>query len=278
MWWMVWLSLACHSGQQDTAGDLATSGSFVALTYNVHGLPAAITGDDTLGRMEGIAPLLPEFPLIALQETFDASGHELVTAQCHHQTQHWFDEPLSDRVYGSGLTLLADWPELAYDEQHYSECNGLLDASADCMASKGFQMSRLRLGAGSLDVYNTHHEAGGDGADDAVRQTQVEEVLAAMQDLSPGQAILFMGDFNLEWDDEQDQPLLAQYEEAGFVDACQVVDCPEPDRIDHALLRQGDSVALEVLSWAVETRFVDDEGVSLSDHDALSFGIGWQVQ
>ena len=28
----------------------------IALTYNVHGLPAAITGDDTPGRMAAIAP------------------------------------------------------------------------------------------------------------------------------------------------------------------------------------------------------------------------------
>lgn len=254
----------------------ATAGRFTALTYNVHGLPDAITGDDGEARMRGIAPLLDAFDLVGIQETFDTERHELLIAGSTHPVQLRFDDKVEEgRVYGSGLALLARAELVETFEEHYTSCNGLLDDSSDCLASKGFQVARFRLGDAELDVYNTHHEAGGSEADELVRAEQVEQVIASMDGRSAGRAVLFMGDTNLRPSDPPDADLLARYAEVGLRDACLEVACPETDHIDRFLVRDSDALQLVVEAWANEPAFYDAEGVPLSDHPAISATFAW---
>lgn len=249
------------------------------LSYNVHGLPEAVTGDDTPARMAAIAPLLPAFQLIGLQEDWDGSNHEVLVAEGTWPIQEWFDDTLDDsRLYGSGLSLLSPGTELLLHEQHYTECNGVLDGASDCLASKGFQMLRVDLGGVQLDVYNTHLEAGGGDDDDAARASNVAELLAAMEKLSTDRAVIAMGDTNLHGDDPEDQLLIAQFEDAGLRNACDEVGCPEPDRIDRIMVRDGGGVALTVQSWQVPQGFLDAGGVPLSDHDPIAVELAWAVQ
>jgi len=274
------LLTGCPPGgdDSDSVPPPATSGSFLALSYNVHGLPPEITGDDTTARQQLIAPLLAPYDIAALQEDFDESNHEILAAASPHPTQHWFGEPLDGRPYGSGLAFMAQDPETFYHPQYYSECYGTLDNSGDCLASKGFQLLRLRLGAGELDVYNTHHEAGGGDEDNAVRLGQVQEVLAAMDEHSAGRAVLFLGDFNLHGGDDEDQPCIDLYEGYGLVDACDALSCPDPGRIDRAWFRSGDDVEITPTSWEVQVHFVDELGEHLSDHEPIAFGFDWAVR
>jgi endonuclease/exonuclease/phosphatase family metal-dependent hydrolase len=269
--------LGCPAGGGDSDSAAPTSGSLLALSYNVHGLPPEITGDDTTARQELIAPLLEAYDIVGLQEDFIESNHAILEAASPHPTQHWFDDTVDGRASGSGLAIFAEQAELFYLEQHYSECHGVTDSSSDCLASKGFQLLRLRLGAGSVDLYNTHHEAGGGEEDNAVRYGQVQEVLEAMEEHSAGRAVLFVGDFNLHGDDPEDQPCIELYQAFGLEDACDAIGCPDPGRIDRAWFRSGDDVELTPTSWAVEEHFVDGEGTPLSDHEPIAFGFAWGV-
>lgn len=275
------LFVACHPGSSgstgDTAGALATAGTLRVLTYNVHGLPSAITGDDTAARMEAIAPLLADWDLVGLQEDFEADNHELLVAESDHATQLVFDEVLEDHLYGSGLAILAHAPLVEQAEVHYSTCHGVFDSASDCLASKGIHLARLQVGAATLDFWNTHHEAGGDEEDVASRETQVQEALAALDAHSSGRAILFTGDFNLG-DDPEDEPAVEAYRSWGLVDACDAVGCPEPGRIDRLWFAGGEDVALEVRDWWLPEDFVDAGGEPLSDHDPIGFEVAWQVE
>ena len=161
--------------------------------------------------------------------------------------------------------------------QHYSDCNGVTDGSSDCLASKGFQATTIELGGVRLDVYNTHHEAGGGPADNAARATQVEELLAAVGERSEGHAVLLTGDFNLRRTDPEDVGLLTAYDEAGLPRACDLQRCPEPDHIDHIRVRSGTDLQLEVLDWSRETRFVSEDGTDLSDHPPIAITLAWRV-
>ncbi len=256
----------------------ATSGSLLVLTYNVHGLPPEITGDDTTARQEQIAPLLEGYDVVALQEDFIESNHETLAAGSDWVSERWFDDVIHGRAYGSGLATLAVFEEELWQPQHYSGCYGTLDNSGDCLASKGFTLHRLQLGAASLDVYNTHHEAGGGDEDNAVRLEQVQEVLAFMDEHSADRAILFLGDFNLHGDDPEDLPCIELYQAYGLQDACDAIGCPEPGRIDRAWFRDGDSVSLQPTSWELQEQFVDADGEDLSDHEPIAFGFDWRVE
>ena len=260
----------------DSTAPEPTEGTFRALTYNVHGLPDVITGDDGDTRMRGIAPLLNAFDVVGLQETFDETKHGLLTVEADHPVHEWFTDKVEDsRVYGSGLAVLARAELVEVFTEHYRQCHGLVDSSSDCLASKGFQVVRLRLGGAELDVYNTHHEAGGGAEDNAVRTDQVSQVLESIDGRSAGRAVLFMGDTNLRPSDPPDAIELQRYADAGLRDACEEIACPETDHIDRFLLRDSDELALEVLGWANEEAFFDGDGVPLSDHPAISAEIGW---
>jgi endonuclease/exonuclease/phosphatase family metal-dependent hydrolase len=260
------------------AGPAPAEGELHFLTYNVHGLPPAITGDDTSARMVEIAPLLGAFDVVGLQEDFDDTNHQVLADASEHRTQRRFDELLTEeKVYGSGLAVFADLLEVDYLHEHYRDCNGFVDAASDCLASKGFQALRLELAPGAtVDVYNSHLEAGGGAADNAARHENVTQLIEAMNGWSAGHSVVFLGDTNLRKSDPDDLPELERWiGEAGLVDACEAVDCPNQDHIDRLFVRPGSGVTWEVLSWADESAFFDEEGTPLSDHPALSSRMRW---
>lgn len=273
--------LACTSPPEPTE-DLPTSGGFRALTYNVAGLPDGLSSAEQPGkeRMPQIAALLGEYDFVGLQEDFVEENHALLVDTAH-ETEEWFDATYDDAevepVMGSGLSVLGRGFEvLDYFEEHYTQCYGTIDNASDCLASKGFQVLRVSLGGEELDIYNTHHEAGGGEEDDAARRSQVEQVLASMAGRSAGRAILFMGDTNLRWSDEEDVDELELYASAGLIDACDATACPEPDHIDRFYTRDSETLALTVTEWLRDERFVDGDGMDLSDHPAIGMSLEWE--
>jgi len=284
-WGAAAVLIGCTGSPKDTAEDTTvdigpTSGVLRVLTYNVAGLPDGVSSaeGDLLDRMPAIAALLDDYDLVGLQEDFDEAGHEAVTTGTGHASVQWFSAPVDDtRVYGAGLSQLLASEPADYLEQHYADCNGVIDGASDCLASKGFQVSRLVLGGQPLDAYNTHHEAGGGADDEAARLAQVDEVLATMAAHSEGSAIVYTGDFNLHPDDVEDTVPLARYDDAGLARACDLIGCEEPNHIDQIRVRSSSGLTLEVLDWQRVTDFVTDEGVDLSDHPAVSAEISWRA-
>lgn len=278
------LALGCAGGSDsgspggsDSGSSAPTSGSLSVLTYNVHGLPSAITGDDTPARMADIAPLLPSFDLIGLQEDFDEDNHATLVAQADHPVQDWFDDKVSDdRAYGSGLALLAPGGAVDIEHHHYSACNGVLDGASDCLASKGFQRVRLDLGGAVIDVYNTHMEAGSGPDDHAAMAVHVDELLTAFAVSADHDVpVLFLGDTNLRDSEPDDLVQVQRLKDAGLRDACDEVGCAEPGRIDRVMLRDAGGITLTAESWQVAPGFFDGDGVPLSDHDPIVVQVGW---
>lgn len=278
------LALAC-TGEADSAADTApglpTEGELRILTYNVAGLPDGISGAGAplLERMPQIAARLDEYDLVGMQEDFDAEGHAALVDPASHETRTWFDAPVaSDRAYGSGLSQLARAGQVAYAEEHYERCHGVLDSASDCLASKGFQTLTLSLGGVEVDFVNTHHEAGGGDEDIDVRMSQVEQVVASAEGRSAGRAVIFTGDFNLRYSDTEDLPHLARYDEAGLLRVCDLLSCAEPDHIDQVRVRSSDALELEPVAWERVVDMVDADGRDLSDHPAIAVTVRWRVR
>jgi hypothetical protein len=157
---------------------------------------------------------------------------------------------------------------------------GCANSAADCLALKGFTMTRTTFAPGVVvDVYDLHAEAGGTPADDALRDAGITLLSNFIQTHSAGHPLIVGGDFNLHTDEEPDSTqfnrLLA---ETGLVDVCAALACPQPGRIDKFLFRSSDDLTLTPLSWRFETDvFVRGDGEPLSDHDALAVRFGWML-
>lgn len=278
---MMFLLLAC-TNSTDTAEEdivLVTEGSLQFLSYNVHGLPPAVTEDDTPARIAELSPMLNAFQLVGLQEDWDIEYHSTILENTVHPYDDYFDDLLdSEKVYGSGLAFLSQLEVLSIKNTHYLECSGYLDGASDCFASKGFQRIEIPLNAAqSLYIYNTHLEAGGGDGDNAARDAQITQLLEAFAATSD-MPMVFIGDMNLHGDDPLDIPLLERLYEAGLEETCLALDCSEPNHIDKIFSRSSPSITLTAEEWRREESFVDGDGVDLSDHPAISSRIHWQVK
>jgi endonuclease/exonuclease/phosphatase family metal-dependent hydrolase len=257
---------------------LEESGSLDILTYNIHGLPSAVTGDDTQARITQIAPMLSGFDLVGLQEDWIDEFYPILTEGSDLEYSDRFDEPLDDKVYGAGLSFLGTYPVLDFTHIYYTSCYGLLDNASDCFASKGLQRIEVEIAESTIiHIYNTHLEAGNGPEDHDVRTSQIDEILTQLNGYSQGFPVILMGDFNLEPDKEEEAVLLNHLREQGGVrQTCMEVDCPEPNHIDQMYIRSGDEIALYVFSWERMTSFIDQQGVELSDHPAIMSQIRWE--
>lgn len=271
--------LAVASMVPSGARPRADEGRLTVLSYNVHGLPPFITGDETLARQAAIAPLLEPFDLVGLQEDFMDEGHALLAAAASSRVRLRFaDLAAQDRFYGSGLTLLSRHPVVFQRAEHYGTFHGRLSAGSDGLASKGFQLVRIELAPGvELDVYNSHLDAGGAEGDQAARAEQVAQLTRAMLERSAGRAVVFLGDTNLGAARGRDPETLARWLGAtGLSCACACARDACCGRIDRVLVRGGAGVALSVESWGVAPGFVDAQGRQLSDHEPILAELRWR--
>jgi len=272
-----------------------TSGDFLALTYNVAGLPEGISGSHPATNTPLISPLLNGYDLVLVQESWQTPDpnplaplrvyHELLVADALHPYKSTpAPQPLGadprrpTAILSDGLNQFAQFPfdpnvvRVAWDGCH--------NTAADCLAFKGFSVARTTLARGiAVDIYDLHMEAGGDPEDDQLRDAGVTQLAAFIDGYSAGRAVIVGGDFNLHTDGEPDatifQRLLAQ---ASFTDACAALSCPDPGRIDKFLFRSNGTVTITPLSWRTEDDlFVDPSGAPLSDHDPVAVRFAWSV-
>lgn len=172
--------------------------------------------------------------------------------------------------FGSGLTTLAKRDTLRVVEEQresFGMCEGYLGSAQDCFAEKGVLMVRLRLQNGAeVDVYNTHLEAGGDAKDQEIRVRQLAMIAEFMKRHSTGRAVVFGGDFNLDWKNKAHRAALE-----GFLKTTGLTrqeTRQDGRQIDHILTRSGTGVALKTRRAGVSTEF-HNAGKALSDHPAL---------
>jgi endonuclease/exonuclease/phosphatase family metal-dependent hydrolase len=242
------------------------------LTYNVHGLPAWIARDDPEDRLPRVVQKAARFDVVLLQEDF--AYHDLVVADERQPFLFRGNGPSRDWPFlqGSGLSILSRLAPLGTPVRApYGVCNGWLDAANDCLASKGYLMVRLALANGaSLDVWDTHLDAGPGDQDEAARTTQLDRLARAVEARSAGRAVVVGGDFNLSWNAPRERALLEGFaRRVGLAIAAQTPPDTWRSRLDYLLYRDGGGVALEVVRRGLACDFVDRDGDPLSDHPAI---------
>ena len=265
----------------ESDGPQASSGEIHVLNYNVAGFPSVIKDVDAETRIPQIAPLLPQFDIAGLQEIWSVDFYEMLAEGSGATTQRRFDEKFEDNPTGSGLATFTRFELVESHHEHFGSCYGTISNASDCLASKGFQMLRLKLAEGAeLDFYNTHLEAGRGEEDLAARDVQVDMLVEFINRVSADRAVLLVGDLNLH--DDPDDPQFVQLtrllDGAQLDDSCDNVDCDQPGRIERLLTRDGGGVTIESISWANDEQFYDADGDKLSDHPAISARFAWTFE
>ncbi len=272
----------------------SVSGDFLALSYNVAGLPEGLSSSNPSVNTPLIAPLLNGYDLVLMQETWKTPDpNPLAPTRVYHEileagSQHRFKSvskpiPLGtdpfrpSALVSDGLNRFSRFPFGNLVREPWTNC---WTSAADCAATKGFSMARTTFAPGVVvDVYNLHNEAGGDPEDDAIRDADITQLSNFIQTNSVGRAVIVGGDFNLHTDSEPDSTQFNRLlSETGLTDVCAALACPSPGRIDKFLFRSSAQVTLAPQSWHFETEvFERFDGQPLSDHDALAVRFGWTV-
>lgn len=291
------LVLACAvvlvaSGCGDDDNVAAARGRFRALTYNVAGLPQGLSGSNPAAHMPFIGPLLNDYDLVLLQETWRTPDpnplaplrvyHEILEAASLHPYR---SEPLPlplnrdperpSAIVSDGLNRFSVFPFGAVYRQRWAGCD---NSAADCLSLKGFSMARTELSPGvCVDVYNLHGEAGSTANDFDLKDDNMEALLAAIDTYSRGRAVIVGGDFNMRLVRERDAVNLGRLvDEAGLTDACIAVGVVDEQEIDKFFFRSSDVLAITPESCVFETgKFVTPGGAPLSDHEPLAVEFSW---
>jgi endonuclease/exonuclease/phosphatase family metal-dependent hydrolase len=284
--------LVAAAGCGDGDSDGTTSGDFLALSYNVAGLPEGLSSSNPERFTPLIAPLLDAYDLVLLQESWQTPDpnpfaptrvfHEILAAGSTHpyksvpaEQPFNTDPDRPDALLGDGLNRFSIFPFTPVVRQAWQGCD---NSAADCLALKGFSFARTTLADGvEVDVYNLHMEAGSTPNDELLRDQGITQILAFMAESSAGRAVIVGGDFNLHTDEEPDASQYARFlAEGGLTDVCASLDCPQPERIDKFAFRSGGGAEIEATSWRFATDvFVSPDGEALSDHDPLEVRFAW---
>lgn len=287
------------------AGDW--EGTFPALTYNVAGLPEALSGSNPEANTSVIGPKLNSFDLVLLQETWKTPDpNPLAPTRVYFEileaaSKHAFHTPMAEQPLGKspdrptalladGLGMFSNFPLGRTERTGWTGCFGGADTSdrgaADCLAMKGFMVTPITVAPNmTIDVYNLHGEAGSSPKDQELQAADYEQLAAYIAKHSKGHAIILGGDTNLHIEPDPENPqdvadakIWSTFLAAtGLTDACVEPDCDDTPRIDKFAYRSGGGVDLGVVKRTVELElFTDKSGKQLSDHEALSVIFGWR--
>ncbi|KAL7276700.1 hypothetical protein RUND412_000281 [Rhizina undulata] len=170
----------------------ASSGTLKVLTYNVAGLPEALSSSDPEEDTPYISARLSPYELIHVQEDFNYH------AALYASDSHPYRTPTSGGVpLGDGLNTLSNYPYIDFERTTWDDC--YLN-SGDCLTPKGFTAMRVQLDTNVwVDVYNLHTDAGGETGDLSARSSNVNQLVTYMSTYSAGMPMILMGDTNMRY-------------------------------------------------------------------------------
>lgn len=264
-------------------------GTFSVLTYNVAGLPEALSSAPTPRKAahEAIGARIGPFDLVHVQEDFNYH------AALYETDTHPYRTATSGPAgFGSGLNTLSHLPFTDLERVKWSKC---FIGSGDCLTPKGFTFMRVRVAEGVwVDAYNLHADAGSNDPDIAARSANLAQLTAFMREHSAGRAVLVMGDTNTRY--TRAKEAISQFaSDNGLTDAwvalerggveppsgtptppCDPANLDQCEIVDKVLFRGDRLLALNATSYENERAgFLTPDGQRLSDHDPVSVDFSW---
>lgn len=288
------LQVATAGTTQTTSGDLSI------LSMNVAGLPEALQNNDEPGDKTTNSELIGtyfaeyDFDVIHVQEDFNY--HSYIYGNDDHPYR---TATSGGAAIGSGLNTLANFPWVDFTRVTWDTCSNI--DSADCLTPKGFTFMRVQVAASGdnstasyADFYNLHADAGTTDADEAARDSNINQVLSYAEAWSAGNAVVIFGDTNSRYSRTADTAVRSLLG-AGFADAWVQVErggvvptaetlCVNPqaadnstcETVDKVFYRSSPLLALEATSFMyVGTWFLQTDGNVTTDHNPVNVNFTW---
>jgi endonuclease/exonuclease/phosphatase family metal-dependent hydrolase len=255
--------------------------SFSLVTYNVQSRPVLDLGK-AIANLPIIGAKSNEYQIIGFQECFSVCSLLLNAAK--HLSRYYFDSKQHWwNIANSGLVSLGQFPLIEHQQMFYSAKGEI----ADTVASKGIILMRYEVEGKTLDVYNTHMQAGNSPQAQTARTAQAKELIQFISEHSPPEhAVIVHGDFNMgparpgkRWEDyrpnhysstEDMQVRTAVFSDMQTIlqlsDVSDTINGPALDHIDRILFRNGTEFMIHPVAWADKSEeFHDKSGKDLSD-------------
>jgi hypothetical protein len=291
--------------QAGMTGSSQGSGEFKALTYNVAGLPEALSGSEPSVNTQYISPLLNDYALVMVQEDWKEPSpnllallgyhvyHQILAKDAKHRYQS-IPKPipvLTDltrptALVSDGLNFFSDFPfQEPVVRVRWANCFGDTKVgAADCLAQKGFALAVMEFAPGvKIDVYTLHAEAGSTEMDQSLQVADYQQLSGYIVANSAGHAVILGGDTNLHLEDPADLVIWNGFlQSAGLMDICKTLACPAADNleIDRFAYRGNASLTITPLMYAFpRAKFVrPTDGKPLSDHPPLEVRFRWAAK
>jgi hypothetical protein len=288
---------------QGGAGGGQRAGEFDALSYNVAGLPEALSDSEPSINTPYISPLLNDYDLVMVQEDWKEPSpnllallgyhvyHDILAAQARHPYQSipkpipvLTDSSRPTALVSDGLNFFSDFRfEEPVVRVRWTGCFGDANSGAgDCLAQKGFSMAAMELAPGvKIDVYTIHAEAGSTPMDQSLQVADYQQLGAYIVANSAGHAVILGGDTNLHIDTEPEDLAIWNtfLQTSGLTDVCQTLNCSAADNveIDRFLYRSNAQITITPLTHQFpRAKFSrPTDGMPLSDHPPLAVRFRW---
>jgi hypothetical protein len=266
------LLLSCNPPgvyQKDTPDN-----EFTILTYNVAGLPQGISSSNPLTNMPQIGQKLNLFDIVLVQEDF--SYHYNLRYGDGHPYESVFDS--FHGTVGDGLNSFSYCKFTDLQRVTWDACYGVFGHANDCLTPKGFMFARYEISSGVyVDIYDLHMDAGSSAGDNEARIVGVEQLIDKINTSSAGQAVIICGDFNMSYNDPEDNINLTRLISSTGLTDSRIELGNTDERIDKILYRSSGEVSLTPVVYKVESdTFLDSKGRQLSDHEAVSVLFRWE--
>ena len=242
------------------------------LSYNVHALPAFVVKDSPETRLPRILSDSKDYDIIFIQENWIFSkrqleswlpGFEVIVAK-----RSKFLPVLRDIINpnGSGLAIAVrdGMRVVRSDEILFDICSGWIDKANDCLASKGVLHARVETGAGTLDVYNTHLDAGGSDSDVQARKRQTSQMSRYIERISDDSTVILGGDLNIDFLADEFDVLRAMMDRIGLRNIDWRPDGSDTQYIDYIMYKGSAELVIDVVGSGID-RALD----GLSDHPPI---------
>jgi len=231
------------------------------VTYNIHGLPMIITGDNTYERIKEIGDNLNKLnpSVIHFQEDWTTYGHDILNNSLNYTSESWLNEKANIySVFGSGLFSVSNYEEILIEKTPYKSRYGY----DDFWASKGYIIQRLLIPeiTNSIDFYNTHMDAENKSGDKKARKSNAEELINEMNIFSKDYPVILAGDTNLGYNSVDLETYNEFITKANLTDVADVLGVSK--KIDKIMYRSTENIYINPIEYNV----LD---YNMSDHKAI---------